>query len=246
MIDCGHNTSSGWRPGTHLQKQGITELGMLAVTNYDEDHVSGLPNLLENVHVGWLWRNTTVTPETLKTLKSEDGMGAGIDALTDMAKRFVPVPGDTRSFDISGVERRAFINRYPDFDDENNLSMVIHLKINGIGFLFPGDLETAGWEALLASNQEFRDAVGNTHVLIASHHGRENGICKDIFDVHGCTPLFVVISDKGYMYDTQKTVQYYASKAFGAMFRNETRKVLTTRKDGTITFHFEPSAWWAK
>lgn len=53
MIDCGHNASTGWYPGSYLRSKGITYLDMLAITNYDEDHVSGLANLLENVKVGY-------------------------------------------------------------------------------------------------------------------------------------------------------------------------------------------------
>ncbi|MCI0560821.1 MAG: hypothetical protein MN733_20245, partial [Nitrososphaera sp.] len=123
MIDCGHNSETGWRPGTYLRNQGITRLDMLAITNYDEDHVSGLPNLLDNVEVEWLWRNKSVTPDTIAYLKSEDGTGPGIQALINMASNY------TRGEDATpptflGVERQSFCNRYPNYDDENNLSMV--------------------------------------------------------------------------------------------------------------------------
>lgn len=77
MIDCGHHAPNEWYPGTYLRQQGIGSLDMLAITNYDEDHVSGLPNLREQVNIGRLWRNMTVTPDILKDLKSEDGMGNG-------------------------------------------------------------------------------------------------------------------------------------------------------------------------
>lgn len=246
MIDCGHNATTGWQPGSALKKRGAKHLDMLTITNYDEDHVSGLPNLLENVDVRWLWRNKSVTPDILKKLKSEDGMGCGIDALVEMANRFSGDASGSAPLEFPGVVRKVFCNKYPAFDDENNLSMVLQLTINGIGFLFPGDLETAGWEALLQSNSEFRETVKNTHVLIASHHGRENGICNDIFEKHGCKPYWIVISDKGYMHDTQETLPYYKSKAKGAKFRGEDRWVLTTRNDGTITFLFENGKWDAK
>ena len=56
MIDCGQNTSTGWRPGTYLLQQGTSTLEMLAITNYDEDHARGAPNLFDKVDVQWLWR----------------------------------------------------------------------------------------------------------------------------------------------------------------------------------------------
>lgn len=242
MIDCGHNGSTGWRPGTYLRQQGVTSLDMLAVTNYDEDHVSGLPNLRNSVSIERLLRNEAVRPETLKYLKSEDGMGAGISELVDMATAYT-VPGNPLS--MPGVEVQLFHLNYPEFDDENNLSLVIALSLNGIGFLFPGDLETRGWNTLLARNAAFRNVVAKTQVLVASHHGRENGICPDLFSRYGCSPFWIVISDKGYAHDTQETLPFYSRHARGATFRGNERKVLTTRKDGVISFWFSNAQWGA-
>lgn len=242
MIDCGHNGTTGWRPGSYLKQQGVTSLDMLVITNYDEDHVSGLPDLRANVTIGRLWRNKSVTPDTLKKLKTEDGMGDGIEELVKMANTYTAEAGP---LELQGVERQAFHLSYPDFDDENNLSFVVHLKLNGIGFLFPGDLETKGWDTLLARDQRLCTAVAGTKVLIASHHGRESGLCPDMFTKYGCKPYWVVISDKGYQYDTQKTVPFYSSHAIGAAFRGEERKVLTTRNDGRIRFSFNNGGWGA-
>ncbi len=244
MIDCGHNASTGWRPGTYLRQQGIGYLDMLVVTNYDEDHVSGLPDLLANVEIGWLWRNKSVRPDVLQHLKSEDGMGAGIEALVLMAARYTG--GDNATPPVfQGVERQAFKLDYPEFEDENNLSFVVHLKLDGVGFLFPGDLETKGWDTLLARDARFRTAIADTKVLIASHHGRVGGVCPDIFAKFACRPYWVVISDKGYMHDTQETVPFYALRAQGGRFRGEDRKVLTTRNDGRIRFWFSDGKWGA-
>jgi len=79
MIDCGHNATSGWKPGTYLRGQNITTLEMLAITNYDEDHVSGADDLFGKTDVKWLWRNPSVSGLIIKSLKSEYGMGPGIE-----------------------------------------------------------------------------------------------------------------------------------------------------------------------
>ena len=81
MIDCGHNGTTGWKPGSYLLQQGIRDLEMLAITNYDEDHASGSADLLDKVNVAWLLRNASVTGSTIKMLKGEDGIGSGIDRL---------------------------------------------------------------------------------------------------------------------------------------------------------------------
>ena len=241
MIDCGHNATTDWRPGTYLKQQGVDTLEMLAVTNYDEDHVSGIANLFDTIDVRWLVRNSDVSSEAIRDLKSEDGMGAGIERLIHGIEYVFT--GGTDSFPVfSGLEWQAFWNDPSTFDDENNLSCVVHLKCHGIGVMFPGDLERSGWLELL-KRTAFQQALRDTSVLVASHHGRENGCCGEIFAY--CKPYYIVISDKGYMYDTQKTIPFYRSITTGGPFRDSTRRrVLTTRRDGRIGFNFiNPQSW---
>ena len=241
LIDCGHNATTGWYPGRHLRSLGVTQLEKLIVTNYDEDHVSGYPDLInQGIQVEWIVRNTSVSPATIRYLKSESGMGRGIDTLVQSLDGYSP-PGLAGSSSpvLPGVTLEYFRNDYPVFDDENNLSLVLYLTVHGTSFLFPGDMECDGFEHLLATNLRFRQVVRSINVLVASHHGRENGICEDMFDIYGCCPQLVVISDDYKQYDTQETTRYYASKATGITnFRgpNINRWVLTTRSDGDIHF----------
>lgn len=241
MIDAGHNAASQWRPGTYLKGEGITTLDMLAITNYDEDHVSGLPNLVENVDIRWLWRNKAVSAPQIKQLKSEDGMGVGIECLVERITNVFTGDGTSPQPTFAGLKRFGYHNSMADFDDENNLSLVVYLECHGVGVLFPGDLENAGWRMLL-EDPGFKAALQKTRVLIASHHGRASGCCDEIFEF--CKPNYVVISDKGYMHDTQETVPYYRAKAVGGPFRTDgTRHVLTTRNDGRIGFTFTSDSW---
>jgi beta-lactamase superfamily II metal-dependent hydrolase len=241
MVDCGHNASTSWKPGTYLKSQGIYTLQMLAITNYDEDHVSGIADLCDNINVQWLFRNKSVDTTILKKLKTEDGMGRGIERLAYEIDNTFTGSGQQEPI-YQNVEKQIFYTNYPAFDDENNLSLVLFLRCHGIGILFPGDLEKEGWLNLL-KNESFKTALRQTHVLIAPHHGRENGCCKEIKQY--CNPYYVVISDKGYMYDTQKTIPFYKDMARGGPFRGETRYVLTTRCDNSITFQLSDGSWWA-
>ena len=68
LIDCGHNATTGWKPGTFLAGVGIKRLDRLFVTNYDEDHVSGYPDLRANVAIDVLARNPSVAPATIRHL----------------------------------------------------------------------------------------------------------------------------------------------------------------------------------
>jgi len=244
LIDCGNNSTTKWHPGQHLRKLGVNTLQLLIITNYDEDHVSGLPNFVDQgIYIEQVLRNPTVSPSIIQHLKTKDGMGIGIATLD----RLLTIQPD---LDVVGgniplpkfLDLRWFWNNYPHFEDENNLSLVLMLDVHGFRFMFCGDMEKAGFRNMINTNASFRAAVSEVHVLMAAHHGRQNGICEEMFDTFGCSPNLVVISDDYKQYSTQETSAYYARKAVGITgFRNELglRKVLTTRTDGALWFSFQ-------
>jgi len=239
LIDCGRNPSTGWTPARHLKSIGVGYLDMLLVTNYDEDHVDGLPELLSDIVVGSLWRTQNVGPEDILQLKSEDGMGVGVQSLVAMAEVYC-ASGTLPIF--SGVERSIFFNSRVAFDDENNLSALVKFTIEGVGVLYTGDLERPGIDALL-QRPGVRAAVSDVGVLMAPHHGRECSVHEQLLQL--ARPFWTVISDKGYMYSTQETVPTYRAYSRGGPFRDEMRRVLTTRRDGTINFWFDAGQWGA-
>lgn len=241
MIDCGHSNVSRWYPGDYLNYLGVSYLDMLVVTNYDQDHISGFPNLNDQIVIGHLLRNTSVETDEIQMLKSEDGIVSyAMDEFLNEVDNSFGSLGVSAPLCFPSVEWSCFYNIYPIFEDENNLSLVLVLKIHGIQFIFPGDMETAGWLHLLETSPRFANLVSDTHVLIASHHGRENGICTELFDEYGCNPEIIIISDDYRQYNTQYTTGYYGNKCNGIKgFRDqELRKVLTTRRDGYIKFEF--------
>ncbi len=245
LIDCGHATNfngSPWYPGRHLASLGIKHVDLFFCTNYDEDHASGFPDLLQQgITIGCILGNPTVSPETIAHLKTADGMGPGINALTNhlAARRFVGLAEKPPT--IPGVVLRWFWNPWPRWDAENNLSLAAHLSVHGTNFLFPGDLETDGFRNMLG-NGIFAGLMPGLHVLVAAHHGRESGKCPLMFDDHGCRPQLVIISDCAKKFQSQETVPYYQSKARGVpnvRSWGTWRYVMTTRADGEIVFRWE-------
>lgn len=251
LIDCGHSTDykgAPWHPGGHLISNGINHIDLLIVTNYDEDHVSGAPDLVERrISVGCVLGNPSVPPEVIEHLKTEDGMGNGIRVIVNtLADRRAKWEAQEPPI-IPGLSLSWFWNVWPHKQTENNLSLIAHLSIHGFNFLFTGDMERDGMLALL-NHQGFRQAVRGVDVLVAPHHGRENGKCEDLFDVHGCNPALVVISDCAKRHQSQETVPYYYGKARGVQnFRgNGPRYVLTTRSDDHFYFSFEGGSCYVR
>ncbi len=250
MIDVGHNGTTGWKPAPYLRNtHKISALDMLVITNFDHDHVSGLNNLLDNIEVRTLLRNKQVTPDELREIKKATGESHSITRLIKEMRNTYTAPGVT--FSSPGFDYEVFWHPYGTFTDTNNLSLVFFAKCHGVGILFPGDLERAGWLKML-EREAFRQVLRQTNVLIASHHGRDNGCCDEVFDYPVaagatyklCYPHYIILSDKSHAHDTQKTLGYYGDKAQGGPYGGVTRKVLTTRNDGRIGFTLTKEAWW--
>jgi hypothetical protein len=140
----------------------------------------------------------------------------------------------------------AYWNRYwYDFTDTNNLSVAIFVRYGAFSMLFAGDLEKAGWRKLL-ERPLFRADLASVKLLMASHHGRENGCCEEAF--HVMRPGAVIFSDKAKQHETQNTDAWYRSRALGIddydapiLGGYQKRRILTTRRDGTMRIEAYPS-----
>ncbi|WP_265946228.1 ComEC/Rec2 family competence protein [Dechloromonas sp. A34] len=252
LIDCGHSSNykgTPWYPAEYLLQNGIAHIDLLIVTNFDEDHVSGAPNMVEKgVTVGCILGNPTVPPEAIEHLKSEDGMGNGIRVIVNSLSERRDKGTKQEPPSIPGLNLSWFCNPWPHWDTENNLSLVAHLSIHGYNFLFTGDMERDGFENLLRY-QPFASLMKEINVLVAPHHGRENGVCKKLFEEYGCRPSLIIISDSAKQYQSQETVPYYQSKVLGVQGFREikgTRYVLTTRRDDHFYFSFDGSNCFAR
>jgi beta-lactamase superfamily II metal-dependent hydrolase len=238
MIDAGN--SEAWSPSSYIRYVlDRTTLDYLFITNADQDHMSDLRGLNQaGLAVDTLIRNPSYTGATLKAIKLGSGPLTG-DAqwYVDACDSFNVTPDLPFNQGMNGITCELFYNRFPYFNDTNNLSLVVFIRYRGVTFLFPGDLERDGWLALLA-RPDFRNSLSNVDVLMASHHGRQNGFCKEMFTF--CQPRAVVISDKPIVHDTQLTVPDYRAvvKDDGVIVRTtmKRRHILTTRRDGWINF----------
>ena len=232
LWDCGHNDYN--RPSDFLPRLGAFKIDCFFVTNYDEDHISDLPNLRETVDLKSLYRNDSISSHQLRTLKRQSGpISWAMESMLEMIGSYtggalVPAP------DFSGVRYSVYCNQYSsEFPDTNNISLVTFLECENTKFIIPGDLEMKGWKGLLGQ-QAFRDELADVNVFFASHHGRENGYCEEVFRF--CRPGVFVFSDSPIKHATQEMAQHYARHASGVLFNGKTRYVLSTRNDDPISW----------
>lgn len=229
LFDCGHD-DAGFRPSIYLPQQGIRTIHKLHLSHFDADHVSDLAALRNACGIQIMVRNRSMASHLIRGEKLKSGpLTNGLEHALYLTETYTePVTVDP---DFPGVAITTFNNVYPTFSDMNNLSLVTVVRMLGVGIIIPGDLERAGWLKLL-EQQAFRDELRQVNIFIASHHGRENGYCKEVFD--HCSPHIVIISDTAKQYESQE--HCYDSHASGVPWSNGSRRfVLTTRSDGHIT-----------
>ena len=234
LIGLGHNSTTGWRPSSWVRQRNQRP-SCVVMTNLDRDHVSDIASFEPHLRPETIKSNHYINPSWIRALKiAECGE---IDPAIETALRWME--GVYTGLPITpayGMELQYFYNSPAQFQDTNNLSVVTFLRYGGCGVLFPGDLETAGWMALL-QDQTFRTCLLQTNLFIASHHGREGGYCQSVFQF--CRPDAVIISDKPIVHGTQDH-DLYSGHCNGLSFGDTLRRVLTTRNDGKITIEIPP------
>lgn len=244
MVDCGFRLNPGWFPSIKFQGQRID---LLVFTNLDEDHVEDLPYVWQHVTLGAIFSNPTISAAALAALKREHGMARGVRQAHAILRHFgAGLIG--RLPNLGCVQAWAYWNCYGrDFADTNNLSLVVFVRYGAFTILFAGDLEAAGWRALLRVPGFIADVL-SVNMFVASHHGRENGCCEEVFQIS--RPDVFVISDDEHRYNSQDTTDWYRQRARGIanisgiphpVFGYPLRYVLTTRRDGTLSVQVEPS-----
>ncbi|TGL85792.1 hypothetical protein EHQ68_16670 [Leptospira congkakensis] len=234
LIECGHNSSTGFNPTDYLLNLGVSSIEELWISNFDEDHISNLNKLQRNFHIDSIWKNPTLTANDLKKIKEETGpLTSNMETMVSMINEY-NFPKSIVS-DYAGLTKKMYYNSYPEFTDTNNLSAVFFFSYKDLSFVYAGDMEKKGWEKLL-ERVDFQKDLQNVNIFIASHHGRESGYTPSIFDY--CNPQIIIISDKEIIYETQE--HDYTNHAKGIQFKGKNRYVFTTRKDGRIKLEQTP------
>lgn len=246
MVDCG-NTST-FEPIDQILAWGLlpihtqeypqkSKLRKLVMTNYDQDHFSGLPYLQKKVFIEIADLPKNISSSELRSIKTV--ITDPIDKMANMIDTYVwPVPDEINRPPYSLSTYHLTQANFPgEKIDTNKLSQMVFVTYHGTTICIPGDLTSVAWDLHL-NNANVRSSLASTNIFIASHHGREDGFNETVFQY--CRPEVIVLSDKDIVHTTQEgQSQTYAGQVAGngIVLNGETskrRKVLTTRSDGHI------------
>lgn len=266
LWDCGSDIGS--KPSEFLSDYGVTKIRRLIITNYDQDHIKDLPDLKKKFEI-MAFRRNRLKNSVIKKIK-EDSNSNITDAMEIVFKMNDTYNQNNSIPEFPNVILNTYHNNYgtgnDEFIDANNLSLVSLLTVNGTKIIIPGDLEKAGWDALIKQS-EFRNELKDVDIFVASHHGRESGFCDSLFQDSPsqprlCNPKVFIFSDTDIEFSTQENMsskygslinepkcvlhksshEAFLIKDVASYLRSITvghspRKVLTTRHDGTFYFN---------
>ena len=214
-------------------------LKILIITNYDQDHFSGLSYLRSKVKIEIVVLPKNISSEEIKEIKDE--ITKPIEEIIKLKDEYIfPIMLDPPyKIDTFYLEQSDF----PDEEiDTNKLSQIVFVTYNSTCICIPGDLTSPAWEKHL-TNKIVQDRLKETQIFVASHHGREDGFNENVFKC--CRPEVIILSDKDISRKTQEgQTQTYIGEVEGngIVFNGDAtnlRKTLTTRSDGHLWIRIE-------
>ena len=243
VIDLG--AGDAFSPLQHLRQNGIQKLDHVTITHPHMDHIDDILSF-DLLAPGILQSPKHLTENDIRggNPKPSQEVEAKIQKYLEIRRRYSNPVGPQDDVDLpqnnGGVSIQSFVPTQASTGNLNNHSVVTVLEYSGLKILIPGDNESPSWEELLGQ-QRFVNAIADTNVLVASHHGRESGFYRPLFDHF--QPLITLISD-GRTVDTSATNRYSAlTKGWKVSRRNnfpQQRKCVTTRNDGHIEVTITP------
>jgi beta-lactamase superfamily II metal-dependent hydrolase len=198
ILDAG--ASDAFSPVDWLRgKFQLQRLDGLIISHPHADHVREVGRIHSELNPQVLLRNRAIPasilypdgPPTTDPLKSYDALDRAYNSPGDPTDRFY------NPANWAGVQIRTFHNSAPQqqFTNVNDYRVVIILDFGSLKFFFPGDLESPGWQALMACD-DFRAAcvsmVPQVRVLLTPHHGHTAGVYKPFLELY--QPAVTIIS----------------------------------------------------
>jgi len=230
LIDGGGDPAGRFDPGERvvvpaLAELGATRLRAAVLSHPHPDHLNGLASALTRVRADELW-----------IARGMDRGGPLLHHLLEVASsRGVPVrelsAGDRVDLGSALVEVLHPARGWEGYS-ENDASLVLRLRFKEVSFLFPGDIEAAGEDALLSSGDPA------TTVLKAPHHGSRTSSTPDFVSrVHAAHVVFPVGHNR-FGFPHPEVVERW--RAAGAQtHRTDTEGAIRVETDGQ-TVRVEP------
>lgn len=218
VMDAGGLTgNSDFDTGERLVAPFIRYLGhntidLLVMSHPEQDHMGGIPYLLQHLRVRRFWANGDTgegeTWERLQTVLHQTGLK-------------IETPQDGDSLNTGGLSiRPLMLHECNGLETRNARSLVLLLEYQGRSLLLTGDMDARREACILKE-------LSHTDVLVAPHHGSKGSNSPEF--VRAARPDIVIFSaGRGNPF-------HLPSKSVIQRYMEAGSRILTTELNGTIT-----------
>ena len=216
----------------YLWNRSIRTVDVIALTHAHEDHIGGLPALVQDFHPKELW--TGATPES-----------PAWSLLCERAARnrvkIVPFSAYRRfAFGGAEIEVLAPPDDYAPADvPKNNDSLVLQIRYGRHSFLLTGDVERQIERRMLQDGQ-----LGRSEILKVPHHGSKTSSTEEFLG--RVQPLYAIIStglDNSYGHPHAEALERLAQHT-AFVFRTDRDGLVSIRSDGR-RLYVDTNRWQA-
>lgn len=158
VYDCGSTSSKGmgeYIAVPYLTKRGVTEVDAIFISHWDEDHYSGVNDIL----------NSHIKVNKIFSSSANEGYADVRELSEGYQMRF----DDNLSIKILWPYKNLI------FNNTNNSSLVISLNYNGRNILLPGDIEKEAEYAIY-------NGLDRYDIVIVPHHGSKSSSTEQFVD----------------------------------------------------------------
>ena len=217
-----------------LWKKRIHSLDAVIITHPHADHYNGLPFILKRFRPKVLWINSL--PEydreyrLLLNLADQLGIETGIVRTGDILfqEEAVLLQCVAEGLAVQNGEKPGYDFIQHEISNPNNMSLVLRLDASDRSFLFPADIDANMADILVAQGSDI-----SADVLLAPHHGSSSSMSQDF--IKAVSPEFIAISAGRNNPFNLPDKSFYNLQKKGI-------EILTTGRDGTLTFTVEDNA----
>ena len=230
MIDGGGRGSSSYVV-SYVKQLGIETLDCVAVSHYEEDHMSGIIGILSAFSCGRL-----LLPSYAEA--GELYQSLAVAALSNGCAILHPQPGDEFMLGEAGV--KVIGPRRTDYSSDNDMSLCFKICFGGVAFMVCGDAQQESEIDLVNSGEDLR-----ANVYVVDHHGSSTSSMDAFLDA--VSPKYAIIScgkDNGYGHPAMETLQRLQNHGI-LLYRTDQQGTIIVHTDGSdIWFDQDPSDDW--
>jgi len=212
IIDCGSSSSRGFGEYTavpYLVKHGVGNVDCVFISHWDQDHCSGLVDILNNIKVKNIF-SSSENEEFIAVLPVEKGGVINVD--------------ENLKIHVLWPEEDYYAKK------GNNSSLVLELNFKNIKILLTGDIEGDVERFIL-------EDIEKSTILVVPHHGSRTSSTEEFVKKSGA--IFAVLSygKNNYGIPDTDVVKRYESSGSKVLSTFEHGEINFVLKDGNLYYN---------